>query len=44
MSQSEREFYIEWLGMKGEYEKSLYEKMKDSELEFYYKEMLETNK
>ncbi|MFJ7976511.1 hypothetical protein ACIQZI_12525 [Peribacillus sp. NPDC096379] len=44
MSQNEREFYIEWLAMKGEYEKSLYVKMKDPELEYYYKELLEPNK
>lgn len=44
MSQNEREFYIEWIAMTGDYDKDFYTKMKDSELEFYYKEMLDQNK
>ncbi len=41
MTKTDREFYIEWLAMTGNYSKSFYEKMKDEELEFYYKEMVE---
>lgn len=42
MTAEDREFMIEWLSMTG-YSKAFYSKMKDEELEFYYRDMLEGN-